>query len=171
MNDETINRIRRYALHNGWSKGRLAREAGLRDTVLRHLDKADWNPTRATVQRLRCAASATRPIMRQQAEREPPPPPSRLVLEKLNGGRPGGTAPTISIGCGGRRNDAHPRHHRARAARRQPRHQERDLWQERIGKTSPLRTLPVDALFIDLEIGDLAVNTRHSTGLKTKETK
>jgi ribosome-binding protein aMBF1 (putative translation factor) len=47
-----IDRIRAYASLMGWTKSRLAKEAGLSDTVLRHFDDPTWNPTRATIERI-----------------------------------------------------------------------------------------------------------------------
>jgi ribosome-binding protein aMBF1 (putative translation factor) len=47
-----IDRIRAYASLMGWTKSRLAKEAGLSDTVLRHFDESAWNPTRATIERI-----------------------------------------------------------------------------------------------------------------------
>ncbi|CAK0756572.1 hypothetical protein CCP2SC5_2230002 [Azospirillaceae bacterium] len=50
--DLTLRRIRAFAESNGWKKSRLAREAGLCDTVLRHFDKDRWNPTAQTLRTL-----------------------------------------------------------------------------------------------------------------------
>jgi 3,4-dihydroxy 2-butanone 4-phosphate synthase / GTP cyclohydrolase II len=50
--DTAINRIRAYARKQGWKKSRLAKEAGMSDTVLRDFDKPDWNPTADTIRRL-----------------------------------------------------------------------------------------------------------------------
>lgn len=47
-----IARIRAFAKARGWAKSRLAREAGMRDTVLRDFDKPDWNPTMETIRQL-----------------------------------------------------------------------------------------------------------------------
>ncbi len=50
--DTTIERIRAYARSQGWKKSRLAKEAGMADTVLRDFDQHDWNPTAETIRRL-----------------------------------------------------------------------------------------------------------------------
>jgi ribosome-binding protein aMBF1 (putative translation factor) len=50
--DLAIARIRAFARHKSWPKSRLAREAGMRDTVLRDFDNPKWNPTAETVRRL-----------------------------------------------------------------------------------------------------------------------
>jgi ribosome-binding protein aMBF1 (putative translation factor) len=50
--EASIRRIRAFAEAAGLAKGRLAVRAGLRDTVLRHFDSPDWNPTRETLCRL-----------------------------------------------------------------------------------------------------------------------
>ncbi len=50
--DTAIERIRAYARKQGWKKSRLAKEAGMADTVLRDFDEPDWNPTADTIRRL-----------------------------------------------------------------------------------------------------------------------
>lgn len=50
--DFEIERIRAYVREKGWSRLRVAREAGMADTVLRKFNDADWNPTRETLQKL-----------------------------------------------------------------------------------------------------------------------
>ena len=47
-----VARLRGWAEANQWSKSRFAVEAGLVDTTLRGFDKADWNPTRETLEKL-----------------------------------------------------------------------------------------------------------------------
>ena len=47
--DLTLQRIRAFAEASGWKKSRLAREAGLCDTVLRHFNTDRWNPTVQTL--------------------------------------------------------------------------------------------------------------------------
>lgn len=47
-----VARIRAYAVHQGWTKSRLASEAGLPDTTLRHFDRGSWNPTLDTLRKL-----------------------------------------------------------------------------------------------------------------------
>jgi len=50
--DGAIVRIKAYAAARGWSKSRLAKEAGVGDTTLRHFGRPDWNPTIETLRRL-----------------------------------------------------------------------------------------------------------------------
>jgi len=50
--DTAIERIRAYARARGWKKSRLAKEAGMADTVLRDFERPDWNPTAETLRRL-----------------------------------------------------------------------------------------------------------------------
>jgi len=50
--EDIVGWIRRYRDTQGWSKNRLASEAGIQDTVLRSMDEDDWNPTRKTLDRL-----------------------------------------------------------------------------------------------------------------------
>ena len=50
--DGAIQRIREFAQREQLTKGRLAVRAGLTDSVLHRFDRDDWNPTRATLQRL-----------------------------------------------------------------------------------------------------------------------
>lgn len=50
--DTAIERIRAYARAQGWKKSRLAKEAGMSDTVLRGFDQPNWNPTVETLRRL-----------------------------------------------------------------------------------------------------------------------
>jgi ribosome-binding protein aMBF1 (putative translation factor) len=52
-----IQRIRDYAADQGWSKTRLAMEAGLSDTTLRHFHSELWNPTVNTLRKLEAAIS------------------------------------------------------------------------------------------------------------------
>ncbi len=48
----SIERIRAFARARGWTKSRLARQAGMIDTTLRDFHKDDWNPTAETLRRL-----------------------------------------------------------------------------------------------------------------------
>lgn len=48
----SIERIRAFARSRGWTKSRLAREAGMIDTTLRDFHKDEWNPTAETIRRL-----------------------------------------------------------------------------------------------------------------------
>lgn len=51
--DFVIKRIRSYVESQGWSRSRLAREAGLpHHTSIRDWDNPDWNPTAAVLRRL-----------------------------------------------------------------------------------------------------------------------
>ena len=50
--DALMANARSSAARLGWSKTRLAREAGMSDTVLRDFDRASWNPTAKTLRRL-----------------------------------------------------------------------------------------------------------------------
>lgn len=49
---QTIERIRTFSAVMGWKKGRLAREAGIQKTTLRHFHEHDWNPTKETIEKL-----------------------------------------------------------------------------------------------------------------------
>jgi len=53
--DADIERIRSYARAQNWKKSRLAREAGMADTVLRRFHSDHWNPTAETLRRLEAA--------------------------------------------------------------------------------------------------------------------
>jgi ribosome-binding protein aMBF1 (putative translation factor) len=45
----SIERIRRYRVHKRWSLNRLATEAGLRESSIRKMSEADWNPESKTL--------------------------------------------------------------------------------------------------------------------------
>jgi ribosome-binding protein aMBF1 (putative translation factor) len=49
---QNIDRIRAFRQVMGWSLSRLAREAGLRESSIRSIDTADWNPESKTIARL-----------------------------------------------------------------------------------------------------------------------
>ncbi len=49
---QSIERVRAFARAQGWTKSRLAREAGMIDTTLRDFHRDDWNPTAETIRRL-----------------------------------------------------------------------------------------------------------------------
>lgn len=49
---QAISRIRSFASENDLSKRKLAEKAGIQDTTLRNFDQPDWNPTRATLEKL-----------------------------------------------------------------------------------------------------------------------
>lgn len=50
--NDSINRIRAFALAKGWSRNRLATEARIAESTIRSLYEPDWNPTIHTVQAL-----------------------------------------------------------------------------------------------------------------------
>jgi 3,4-dihydroxy 2-butanone 4-phosphate synthase/GTP cyclohydrolase II len=56
--EDAIARVRAYAESKGWRKSRLAKEAGLKDTTLRHFDRPTWNPTADTLRRLEAVIPA-----------------------------------------------------------------------------------------------------------------
>ena len=49
---QSIERVRAFARAQGWTKSRLARQAGMIDTTLRDFHRDDWNPTAETIRRL-----------------------------------------------------------------------------------------------------------------------
>jgi ribosome-binding protein aMBF1 (putative translation factor) len=50
--DQAIGRVRAYRQSKGWSVLRLAKEAGIRESTIRHLDHDDWSPTAGTLRKL-----------------------------------------------------------------------------------------------------------------------
>lgn len=50
--DSVLDRIRAFAAARGWKPARLAREAGLSDTVTRGMERPDWAPSGLSVRRL-----------------------------------------------------------------------------------------------------------------------
>lgn len=52
MIEQYLNRIRAFRLQAGWSKNKLARESGLRESTIRAMDEADWSPTVSTLRAL-----------------------------------------------------------------------------------------------------------------------
>jgi ribosome-binding protein aMBF1 (putative translation factor) len=52
MIEQYLNRIRAFRLSAGWSKNRLARESGLRESTIRAMDDQDWSPTVSTLRAL-----------------------------------------------------------------------------------------------------------------------
>lgn len=50
--DHVLGRIRAFAAARGWKPARLAREAGLSDTVTRGMDRDDWAPSGGSVRSL-----------------------------------------------------------------------------------------------------------------------
>jgi hypothetical protein len=57
--DVTIARIRAYALAMGWTRGALAKKAGLRShNTLRKFDDPDWSPSVKTLRKLEALVPA-----------------------------------------------------------------------------------------------------------------
>lgn len=52
MIDQTIERVRAYRRHQGWSILRFAKEAGMGESTIRNMDHDDWSPTADTLRRL-----------------------------------------------------------------------------------------------------------------------
>jgi len=52
MIDQTIARIRAYRALKGWSINKYALAAGMRESTLRSMDRADWSPTADTLRKL-----------------------------------------------------------------------------------------------------------------------
>lgn len=50
--DSCIQRIVRFADSKGWRKARLAKEADVQSSTIRHLGNDDWNPTASTLRKL-----------------------------------------------------------------------------------------------------------------------
>jgi len=50
--DATIHRIRAYRDHRGWTRNRLATEAGVPESILRDMDDPEWSVTVKTLRRL-----------------------------------------------------------------------------------------------------------------------
>lgn len=50
--DNVLARIRAFSAARGWPPGRLAREAGLSDTVTRGMESETWSPTGTSVRAL-----------------------------------------------------------------------------------------------------------------------
>lgn len=50
--DQVLDRIRAFADARGWKPARLAREAGLSETVTRGMERPGWAPSGASVRRL-----------------------------------------------------------------------------------------------------------------------
>ena len=48
----SIERVRAYRKAREWSVVRLAKEAGLRESTIRHIDTDDWHPSSTTLMRL-----------------------------------------------------------------------------------------------------------------------
>ena len=58
---QSIERVRAFARAQGWTKSRLARQAGMIDTTLRDFHRDDWNPTAETIRRLEAVIRLQRP--------------------------------------------------------------------------------------------------------------
>jgi len=52
MIDEAIARVRAYRMDRGWSILRYAKEAGMGESTIRHMDHPTWSPTADTLRRL-----------------------------------------------------------------------------------------------------------------------
>ena len=50
--DQSIKRVRSYRYARKWSRLRLAKESGLRESTLRYLDHPEWSPTARILRRL-----------------------------------------------------------------------------------------------------------------------
>ena len=50
--ETTIIRVRAFARSRGWTRSRLAKEAGLTESTLRHFHDPAWNPTADTLRKL-----------------------------------------------------------------------------------------------------------------------
>lgn len=50
--NSVLERIRAYRRTAGWSVLRLAREAGVSESTLRHIDRDSWNPESETLRKL-----------------------------------------------------------------------------------------------------------------------
>lgn len=70
MIDASIARIRAYAKHRGWTRNKLATEAGLAESTIRDIDSPGWCPTAATLRTLEGIIPAD---FEPPAESEPPP--------------------------------------------------------------------------------------------------
>jgi transcriptional regulator with XRE-family HTH domain len=66
--DQAIARVRAYAAHRGWTRNKLATEAGVAESTIRDLSEPNWSPTAATLRKLEAIVPA---------EFEAPPPTSR----------------------------------------------------------------------------------------------
>lgn len=82
--EDSIRLVRRFRAACHWSNRRLAAEAGLRDTVLRNIDKPGWNPTAETLKRLEA-------VIPQGAESPATPTPLSPPREQGDGAE--GTEP------------------------------------------------------------------------------
>ncbi len=50
--DTTLARIRAFRMFRGWSTRTMAKEAGISEGALRHMDSDEWGPTTATLRQL-----------------------------------------------------------------------------------------------------------------------
>ena len=55
---DSINRVRAFRKAKGWSVLRLAKEAGLNEATIRHMDDPGWSPTATTLTRLETVCDA-----------------------------------------------------------------------------------------------------------------
>jgi len=49
---KSIEKIRAFRVSQGWTLSKLAREAGLRESSIRDLDRDSWNPESKTLRKL-----------------------------------------------------------------------------------------------------------------------
>ncbi|HVJ44653.1 MAG TPA: helix-turn-helix transcriptional regulator [Dongiaceae bacterium] len=49
---KSIEKIRAFRVSRGWTLSKLAREAGLRESSIRDLDRDSWNPESKTLRKL-----------------------------------------------------------------------------------------------------------------------
>lgn len=54
--DQAIENVRSFAIAKGWSRWKLATEAGLHQNTLRYFDREDWNPRVETLRKLEAIA-------------------------------------------------------------------------------------------------------------------
>lgn len=73
--DAVIDRIRAFRRSTGWSVLRLAREAGISESTLRHIDRPSWNPESETLRRLEAIIPPDFAPAAPKAGRERPPDP------------------------------------------------------------------------------------------------
>ena len=50
--DRSIARVRAYAAHTGWSRNKLATEAGLTESTIRNFGDPNWSPNAETLRKL-----------------------------------------------------------------------------------------------------------------------
>ena len=55
--DNAIARVRAFMATTGWSRNRLAIEAGLAESTIRNIAEPNWNPTADTLRQLEAVVS------------------------------------------------------------------------------------------------------------------